>query len=500
MGNRIQSEPHLTKTRYVQGLQCSKRLWLAWYDPEPSTDPAPGSPMAVGLEVGMAGRNLIPGGVVVKEPAYHHAEAVERTKVLLADSTVPAIFEAAFEFDQLRIRVDILERLPGGWRLCEAKSSTKTKPEHLDELAVQWHVITACRIDLIDAQLIHINNTYVRGDGEIDWPALFGRDDVTGEVRKLLPAVPTLIAKMHTTLRLTEAPMIRPGKHCDHPYKCEFWGRCTAAKPPDWIFKIPHLSEKLFNELDGAGIESMRDIPPNTKLTPAQRRIVDAAVADREHISPALAAALTRFTPPVGYLDFETFNPAIPLYPNTGPYQQIPFQWSLHHDDGAGNIVHREFLSHGEIDPRREFAESLLEAVEQIEGPLAVYTSFEATILRNLVVIYSDNLAARLNEVIDRLVDLYGIVRDNVVHPNFYGKYSIKAVAVALAPHITYDDLDGVADGSEASAAFYWLVTDPLISAEDRARYRDALRAYCQRDTLAMVHVHRRLIAYTAAG
>jgi hypothetical protein len=86
----------------------------------------------------------------------------------MADPTIPAIFEAAFEFDRVRIRVDILERLACGWRLCEVKSSTKTKPEHLDELAVQWHVITACGIDLVDAQLIHINNTYVRGGAEVD--------------------------------------------------------------------------------------------------------------------------------------------------------------------------------------------------------------------------------------------------------------------------------------------------------------------------------------------
>jgi predicted RecB family nuclease len=328
-------------------------------------------------------------------------------------------------------------------------------------------------------------------------PALFDHDDVTERIGQLLPEVPVIIANMHATLALAEAPPVRPGKHCDDPYECEFWGRCTATKPADWIINIPRLPAAMFNALDGAGIESMRDIPPNTKLTPAQRKVVDVAVAGREHVSPGLPQALVQISPPVGYLDFETFMPAIPLYRVTRPYQQIPFQWSLHHDDGRGVLVHHEFLADGEIDPRREFAETLLEAVERIEGPLAVYTSFEATALRKLAASYPD-LDDRLNAVIARLVDLCAIVRDHVAHPGFAGSYSIKAVAPALAPHITYDDLDGVADGSEASAAFYWLVTDPIISAKDRIRYREALRAYCQRDTLAMVHVHRRLIAYTA--
>jgi Domain of unknown function(DUF2779) len=69
---------------------------------------------------------------------------------------------------------------------------------------------------------------------------------------------------------------------------------------------------------------------------------------------------------------------------NTSPYQRIPFQWSLHHDSGTGILAHAEFLADGELDPRREFTESLLAAVVRFAGPIAVWSSFEATVIGSL--------------------------------------------------------------------------------------------------------------------
>ena len=83
-------------------------------------------------------------------------------------------------------------------------------------------------------------------------------------------------------------------------------------------------------------------------------------------------------------MDFETFSPAIPTYAGTSPYQRIPFQWSIHHDDGAGEVSHFEFLADGWVDPRREFAETLLTVIESLAGPIIVYSGFEASVLRNL--------------------------------------------------------------------------------------------------------------------
>jgi predicted RecB family nuclease len=456
-------------------------------------EPEPGSILAVGTDVGVAARLLVPGGILVDEGPDQHAQAVERTRAPVANPNVPAIFEAAFAFNRVLIRADVLERMPGGaWRLAEVKSTTRVKPEHLHDLAIQVYVIAGSGLAVEEMQLVHVDTSYVRAETGIVWPSYFDREDVTAGVRDLLPLVPERVAEMHAILAMSSAPEVRPSGHCFSPVPCEFWDRCTADKPSDWIIYLPRLRAARFAELDDDGIESMRDIPPDFPLTPGQQRVADAMVSGLEFISDELADALTPLSPPAAYLDFETFSPAIPIYTGTSPYQRIPFQWSLHHDDGAGDLRHFEFLADGRIDPRREFAETLLQAVGRANGPIIVYSSFEVSILRDLAAFFPD-LGERLLAPIDRFCDLLPIIRDHVSHPEFLGSYSIKAVAPALVPGFTYDDLDGVADGNDASAVFYRLASDLSLLDTDRARHRRALLTYCDRDTLALVYVHRRL-------
>ncbi len=491
----MRPQPQLSKSRYLAGLQCARRLWLGWHDPEPKSQPEPGTILAVGTDVGIAARSLVPGGILVEEGPERHAQAVTRTRELMANPDVPAIFEAAFAFDRIRLRADILERLPGGaWRLSEVKSSTRVKPEHLHDLAIQAYAIAGSGIALEQMHLVHVDTTYVRGENGIDWHAYFRRNDVTGEVRELVPSVPDRVAEMHTILNRATAPDVRPSGHCFSPFECEFWSRCTANKPPDWVFYLPRLSGTAFAELDTKGIESMRDIPPDFQLTPGQQRVVEAARSGRQYIALQLHEALAPLGPPAAYLDFETFSPAIPLYAGTRPYQRIPFQWSIHYDDGQAEVRHFEFLADGHFDPRREFAEMLLRAIDCASGPIMVYSPFETSVLHDLAEFFPD-LSDALSKVIYRICDLLPIVRDHITHPDFIGSYSIKAVAPALVPGFSYDDLDGIAHGNDASAVFSRLASDRSLTEEDRSRYRRALQAYCCRDTFAMLNLHHRLLS-----
>jgi hypothetical protein len=375
--------------------------------------------------------------------------------------------------------------------LNEVKSSTKIKNEHLEELALQTHVIVANYLNLADVYLVYINKEYVR-NGPIDLNGLFIREDVTENVIPVLSTVPRQIAAMHAVLRLSEAPDIRPSRHCFDPYDCEFWQRCTSDKPADWVFNIPRLSVSSFNRLERVGIESMQDIPANFPLTPTQRRVVDAAKSGKVLRSSPLDETLASLAAPISYLDFETFSPAIPLYSNTSPYERIPFQWSLHHDGGEGLLAHAEFLADGKLDPRRLFAESLLSEVEGLTGPVIVWSSFEAGVIRELVGMFPD-LAVRLGAVLARIVDLLPIVRTNVAHPAFRGSYSLKAVAPVIAPDIIYDG--DITDGSEASAAFYQIIVDPTLTPESCAELRRTLLKYCSNDSVALVRVHQWLKA-----
>jgi len=487
------SRAFLSKSRYMCGLQCAKRLWQAVYDPEPPEEPSPGTSKGMGIEVGIKARLLWPAGVLVDDPKHHNYDAaVRRTKTLIADPAVPAILEATLVYDGVLVRVDALERLPDGrWRVNEVKSSTRIKDEHLEDLAVQVYVMAGNGLELADAYLIFTNDHYLRGD-EIDWNAFFHRQDVTEDVIHLLPQVPERIAEMHKVLCSIEAPEVPPSRHCFQPYECEFWHRCTAEKPKDWVFHLPRISPSELEELESLGVVSMRDVPTDFPLKPKQRRVVDAANSGAVYRSPELAKTLPLLVPPVNYLDFETFSPAIPVYRNTRPYQRIPFQWSWHHDDGSGILVHKDFLANGDTDPRREVCETLLSVSERFAGAVMAWSNYETSVIRDMADLFPD-LAEKLLALSYRIVDLLRIVHDHVAHPEFYGSYSMKNVAPAVALDVTYADLD-IADGGAASAVFYQIVADPTLSPEARDGLRDSLLKYCARDTLALARIHQWLI------
>ena len=481
----------LSKSKYMAGLQCRRRLWLACRAPELSADPD-ASTQAIfdlGHEIGRCAHALFPRGVLVSEEAWEHALAVEKTRALLADPSVPALFEAAFEHDGVRIRVDALERIPGGaFGLREVKASSRVKPEHLGDCAVQLYVLEGCGLSIASVELIHVNTEYVRGEAGIDWGAFFRRADLTSDVRAALPSVRERVAAFHSELRAPRAPEIEPAGHCFDPHECPFWNHCTREKPDDWVFHLPRIGSR-FERLRAAGIERIVNIPDAEPLPDLYFRIREALRSGRAQIESGLAAALRSSGPPAHYLDFETANPAIPLYPDTRPYQILPFQWSLHSDGGDALLGHREFLADGAADPRREFAETLINALAGDEAPVLVYSSFEGTLLGQLAARFSD-LAPALRGIRHRLFDLLPVVRNHLYHPDFAFSFSIKTVAPALAPGLDWDDLETIAEGGAAARALAALALGSLSTSE-RAELSDALRSYCARDTLALAQVHR---------
>jgi hypothetical protein len=196
---------HLTKSRYIAGLQCLRRLWLQVHEPQPYEEPALGSPMDVGQEIGRKAHQLFPGGVLVEEKPWEHAQAVARTSALMSDERVPAIFEGAFEFDGVRIRVDVLERLvQGTWGLREVKSSSGPKDYYFDDIALQNYVIKGAGIAVSSIELAHVNTAYVRGPGGINWTEFFARVNVNDAVAARLADLPARLPAMRDCLGKVE--------------------------------------------------------------------------------------------------------------------------------------------------------------------------------------------------------------------------------------------------------------------------------------------------------
>ncbi|MGH7043693.1 MAG: DUF2779 domain-containing protein, partial [Acetobacteraceae bacterium] len=245
--------------------------------------------------------------------------------------------------------------------------------------------------------------------------------------------------------------------------------------------------------LKARGIEAISSIPPDFLLTARQAIIREAIATGQPFVAPDLKRLLQNYGPPACYLDFEAMMPPIPLYEGTRPYQTIPFQWSLHVLAGDGTLHHREFLADGAGDPRRRFAETLIAALSDADGPIIVYSAYEQTRLKELAATFPD-LRQPLTDITARLADLLPIVRSAIYFPDAGFSNSIKSVGPALCPDFTYEDLEDIADGATAAAAFLQFASGQLRLPEEVERLRTALRVYCQRDTLAMVEVHRALM------
>jgi predicted RecB family nuclease len=486
----MSKEPWLTKSRFLAGEQCPKRLWQQCH--APLEDGSESSPITeTGLEVGRLAHRLFPNGAVAWTEGQTASQAIAATRAFVKDEAITAIFEAALQSGRLFARVDILERgKRGTWNICEVKLSTEVKDEHIDDVAFQLHVANEAGLKISRVEIIHVNRDYVLKDKGLEPKRYFRRVDVTAEAKKRLREIPGMIKTFLGIVDKDRAPDIEPWTQCHNPYTCEFLDRCTANKPKDWIFYLPRLGLQRGELLRAKGIESIAKIPEDIGLTEKQAIIRDVYRTGRPYISSGLKHALRTFGPPAYYLDFETMSPAIPLYQGTRPYERLPFQWSLHMRDKKGELQHSGFLADGGDNPREAFAESLIEKLASSTEPIIVYSSFERSTLNQLAGVLKQHRAA-IENITSRLCDLLAIMREHVYYAEFGGSYSIKAVGPVIAPNITYDDLDYVADGGEASWAFERIVSGSYKSEENNLR--QALEEYCRRDTLAMVEIHSRL-------
>ena len=484
--------PRLSKSKFLAGLQCLKRVYLEVHHPQLASAPdvSMQAMLDMGTEIGERARSLFPGGVLIGESYRQREAALARTVSVINDLAVPAIFEGAFEHDGVLVRVDILQRVESevagraAWRLIEVKSSSRVKDVHLDDLAIQRYVLHGAGMDVMTTCLMHINTQYLYQGGEIDMRALFTLEDVSEVVAGRGLEVPVRLAAMKSAVTQSETPSVEPDRHCHTPYECPFWAHCTKDKPARWVYHLPG-SKQAVSQLIEQGISTIDEIPDGTKLTLVQRRVKDNV----EWISPKLGAVLESVQYPVHHLDFETVMLAIPRVPSTRPYQALPVQWSNHIELESGELRHEEFL-HGEAsDPRTQLAEALIASLGE-RGHICVYSPYERSVLEQLAEVLPQ-WRPELKRIIGRIWDLYEVIKEYYYHPGFLGRYSIKDVLPAVVPSLGYDDLV-IKEGGQAASEYYRMVfleTDWI----ERAKIQEALLQYCKRDTLAMVELRRAL-------
>jgi predicted RecB family nuclease len=478
----------ISKSKYMAGVQCLKRLYLLVHQPELGTGKtaADFALMDQGRQIGKLAQQLFPGGVLVR--SGDPQEAIRVTRQLVANPAVPAIFEAAFEHGGVFVRVDILHRRRDGcWRLIEVKSSASMKEEHAEDVAIQYRVLTKSGLDVASCHLAHVNRNYVYQGGDIDPWRFFRIRNVTREVHRLQTKLTFQLRSEFRVLGMPTEPSLPTGKHCLQPTVCEFFDRCNIPRPSDHIGCLPRLHASAAEELEEIGVESIHDIPEDFELTEIQRRAATCVQTGEPWFGPELGKELDGLKYPLFFMDFETVNPAIPRFAGMRPFDQLPFQWSVHvQRQPDAEPEHREFLATDTNDPRREFIISLIDALGE-SGSIVVYNApFESQRLSELAEWFPE-FVERIKNVQQRLFDLLPVVRNHVYHPAFAGSYSLKAVLPALVPEMSYGGM-AVANGQDAGLAWESLVRGGLEQGE-RERTRKVLLDYCGQDTLALVRL-----------
>ena len=417
------------------------------------------------------------------------SHAIRKTARLVGEGPQYPIFEATFQHGGVLVRVDAL--LPDGdaWRMVEVKASTSVKDEHVFDCAAQRWVFEGLGHSLTGIALAHVDNTFVY-EGDSDFNGLLMESEMTASTDTLLPGVPEWIAAARQAASGAE-PAIGVGAQCFKPYECPFVGHCWPQKPEYPVQGLGGDRAKL-GELIAEGIEDIRDVPAN-RLTEKQQWIQQVTRSGTAELLPGARAFVETLEYPRYYLDFETIMPPIPIWAGTRPYQTLPIQWSCHYAPKPGTLEHAEFLDLSGYPPMRMLAESLIRVLGTA-GPVLMYTSYERTVINNLIDRFPD-LEAPLQAVVDRLVDLHPPTQQFYYHPAMAGSWSLKAVLPTIAPDMQYSELDEIQEGTAASKGYLEAIFTET-SEQRKVELEQQLLRYCKFDTEAMV----RLVEFLGKG
>jgi CRISPR/Cas system-associated exonuclease Cas4 (RecB family) len=492
----------ISKSSFILGQQCYKSFWFDINNKEPTNPPDEGAleRLSAGNEVGEISKELFPNG---KEVPYFPGEPLKMamlTKEYIEDG-ITSIYEASFIYDDIFVRVDLMNKTDKGWDIYEVKSSTRIRRYHEYDVSIQWHVLKSLNlIELNDAFIVTLNNQFSKSD-RINPIKLFNIDSVKQIAEENQPEVIEKIHKLKSIAANQNEPKVKIGPHCKKPHSCVYFDKCwpRSADDIDSIFRFYRMNLDKKLNLYNKGVETFKQINPNESLNPIQKiQLIayqkDGPVIDKKKIQNFI----DKIQYPISYFDFETFTDAVPIYDSQRPHMQMPFQFSLHVQttkDNTFNIDenHYGFIAKHDEDPRRAIAESMIKSFPKTGTIIAYNQSFEKNCIKSLAE-YCPDLAEDLLSLNERFIDLIEPFRSGGYYDKeFRGSFSIKKVLPALCPNdseLDYKQLD-ISNGGMASSAFKEMRTQSI---EHINLTRDKLFKYCRLDTYAMYAIYQKLI------
>jgi hypothetical protein len=372
--------------------------------------------------------------------------------------------------------------------MIEVKSSTGVRDYQLDDIAVQSFIAKERGVPLASVSIAHINNSFIYPGGG-DYEGLFETVDLTEETICRHEEVREWVSSAHEIASQADEPSVETGAHCGSPFACPYSGYCNRDKTfPDYpLGSLPRLHANRRSAIEAAGVEDLREAPDEL-LNAIQQRVKECSASGIPYFDAEGAASeLAGYGFPAHFLDFETISIAVPRWEGTRPYQQLPFQFSLHVVQSDGSMEHSGFLDLTGNDPSQPCAAELIR-LSGVKGPVFAYNAgFEAGVIRRLAQRFPEH-AAGLLAITDRIVDLLPIARRHYYHPSQHGSWSLKAVLPALCPDLSYDTLDGVKDGMMAQTAYLEAI-DTTTNSARKVQVEQQLHEYCKLDTFAMVRM-----------
>lgn len=479
---------NLSKSKYLSGLQCEKRLWLEINDPDKASEITESQQRLFdqGKEVGMHARRYFGEGYLIDKDRLRIYECVEETGDAIARGE-SIIFEATFDYDNTIVMADIIKKnKDSSWDIIEVKSAGEVKDEYVPDLAVQRYVLEGSGLRINKTHIMYINKECVYPD----LSNLFVIEDVSHRVEEIIHEVSRNISAFNNLVLLENEPKIVIGPHCDSPYSCPFKEYCWQGIGNKSVFGIPKLEHERKLELRQRGILLLEQLPQDYPLTPNQQKYIDRMLNGQIEIDhKGIRKMLSELEYPIHFLDFETDSSPVPRLNGTRPFDKIPFQFSCHILHENGDIEHSEYLHSDLTDPRVSLVKSLIKCIKERGSVVAYYAPFERGVLAGLATIFPEHVG-HLNSIIERLHDQLEIIKRHYRHPDFGNSNSLKSVLPVLIPKLSYEELD-VREGNQAQAV--WNIMIRTEDAREKERMIEALRAYCKTDTLAMVEIHKLL-------
>jgi hypothetical protein len=484
--------PGLSKSRITTFEQCPKRLWLQTHRPEKAVLHAGTEARFVaGHEVGAAACALHPDGLMINaEPDL--SAALATTSTLLGEPSGVPLFEATFAHEGVLVRADIITPDDDGrWHVAEIKSSTSRKGYHLGDLATQVWVMRGAGVPIGSAVIRHINNQFVLEKLD-NYYGLFVDVPSLEEIESLVIKRGEIVAAARDVMVGNE-PQREMGEHCNSPFACEFQAYCSRfMSAPEWpISLLPNTGKKIAGAWAEQGVFELTEVPDGSFSSPLHDRIHRATMTGEIYHDVEGARRSTRqWAFPRTWLDFETIAFVVPRWIGTRPWEQVPFQFSAHVEQSDGSVEHCEFLSLDGNDPRLACAEALLTHIPDQGAVIAYNASFERSCITRLAEHFPD-LATPLRAIAARVVDLLPVTRNHWYHRDQRGSWSIKAVLPTICAELDYKSL-AVQHGAAAQTAYLEAINADT-PASRQSEIDEALRAYCGRDTEAMMKLMQRM-------